>query len=158
MSSSSTYTITPSLVDNPRQHLEAWTESVETHARSMCAMHDVTGALTLVMSDAKWNLMPVNLTNPVDVAAGQQPVYRRRPAYPEPAAHANNATSAAVNIHRMATTKQTDFTSPAAPSPLLFLQALAPPTRAFFGPLFRTSRRTCSLRARSWKPWQTSTA
>ncbi len=52
MSSSSTYTITPSLVDNPRQHLEAWTESVETHARSMWAMHDVTGALTLVMSDA----------------------------------------------------------------------------------------------------------
>ncbi len=73
-------------------------------------MHDVTGALTLVMSDAKWNLLLINLTNPVDVAAGQQPVYRRRPAYPEPTAHANNATSALVNIHRMATTKHTDFT------------------------------------------------
>jgi hypothetical protein len=28
-----------------------------------------------VMSAAKWNLMPINLTNPVDVAAGQAPVY-----------------------------------------------------------------------------------
>ena len=74
MSSSATYTITPSLVDNPRQHLEAWTESVETHARSMCIMHDVTGALTLVMPDAKWDLMPVNLTNPADVANGQPAV------------------------------------------------------------------------------------
>ena len=109
MSSSSTYTITPSLVDTPRQHLEAWTESVETHARSMCSMHDVTGALTLVMSDAKWDLMPINLTNPVDVAAGQQPVYRNRPAYPQPAAHANNATSAVVNIHRLAVTRHNDF-------------------------------------------------
>jgi hypothetical protein len=72
-------------------------------------MHDVTGALTLVMSDAKWDLMPINLTNPVDVAAGQQPVYRNRPAYPQPAAHANNATSAVVNIHRLAATRHNDF-------------------------------------------------
>ena len=105
MSSSATYTITPSLVDTPRQYLEAWTESVETHARSMCSTHDVTGALTLVMSDAKWDLMPINLTNPVDVAAGQQPVYRNRPAYPEPNAHANNAA----NLHRLAMTKHNDF-------------------------------------------------
>ena len=110
MSSSATYTITPSLVDNPRQHLEAWTESVETHARSMCAMNDVTGTLTLVLSGAKWDLMPVNLTNPADVANGQPAVYRQRPAYAMPVAHANNATSAAVNIHRMATTRHTDFT------------------------------------------------
>jgi hypothetical protein len=76
----------------------------------MCAMHDVTGALTLVMPDVKWNLMPVNLTNPVDVTAGQPAVYRQRPAYGAPAAHANNATSAVVNIHRIATTRHTDFT------------------------------------------------
>ena len=63
----------------------------------MCAMHDVTGALTLVMSDAKWNLMSVNLTNTIDVAAGQPAVYRQRPAYDAPAAYANNATAAAVN-------------------------------------------------------------
>jgi hypothetical protein len=73
-------------------------------------MHDVTETLTLVMSDAKWDLMPINLTNPVDVTNGQQPVYRARPAYPELAAHANNAASAVVNIHRMATTRHTDFT------------------------------------------------
>ncbi len=60
------------------------TESVETHARSMCAMHDITGALTLVMPDVNWNLMPVNLTSPVDVAAGQPAVYRQRPAYGAP--------------------------------------------------------------------------
>ncbi len=66
-------------------------------------MHDVTGALTLVMSDAKWNLMPINLTNPIDVAAGQAAIYRARPTYAAPDAHANNATSAVVNIHRLAT-------------------------------------------------------
>ena len=57
----------------------------------MCAMHDVTGALTLVMTDAKWHRMPANLTNPVDVAAGQPAVYRNRPAFDMPQAHANNA-------------------------------------------------------------------
>ena len=71
--------ITPSLVDDPRHNLEKWTENVETHARSMCAMHDVTGALSLVMTDEKWERMPVNLTNPLDVAAGQPAVYRARP-------------------------------------------------------------------------------
>jgi hypothetical protein len=48
---STTQNITPSLVDDPHHNLEKWTESVETIARSMCAMHDVTGALTLVISD-----------------------------------------------------------------------------------------------------------
>ena len=85
------------------------TENVETHARSMCAMHDVTGAPTLVMPDAKWQRMPVNLTNPVDVAAGQPAVYRARPNYDLPADHAANATSAAVNLHRMKTTRHNDF-------------------------------------------------
>jgi hypothetical protein len=107
---SSSATITPSLVDNTRQNLEGWTESYETYARSMCAMHDVTGALTVVLPDPKWNLMPVNLTNPVDFAAGQPPVYRQRPDYAAPAAHANNATAAVVSIHRLATTRHTDFT------------------------------------------------
>jgi hypothetical protein len=68
----------------------------------MCAMHDVMGTLTLVMSDAKWTRMPVNLTNPIDVAAGQPAVYRNRPAYDMLADHAADATAAAVNIHRMA--------------------------------------------------------
>ena len=49
--SSPTFNITPSLVDDPRHNLEAWTENVETHARNMCASHDLMGALTLVVSD-----------------------------------------------------------------------------------------------------------
>jgi hypothetical protein len=106
---STTHSITPSLVDDPRHNLEKWTESVETIARSMCAMHDVTGALTLVMSDVKWTSMPVNLTNPIHVAAGQPAVYRNRPAYAMPADHAGNATAAVVNTHRMATTRHNDF-------------------------------------------------
>ncbi len=35
-------------------------------------MHDVTGALTLVMSDEKWTRMSVNVTNPIDVATANQ--------------------------------------------------------------------------------------
>jgi hypothetical protein len=75
----------------------------------MCAMHDVTGALTLVMTDVKWQRIPVNLTNPVDVAAGQPAVYRNRPTFDMPQAHANNAASAVINIHRMTVTKHNDY-------------------------------------------------
>ena len=64
--SSLTYNITPSLVHDPRHNLEKWAENVETHALSMCAMHDVTGALTHVMTNEKWQRMPKNLTNPFD--------------------------------------------------------------------------------------------
>ncbi len=107
--SSTTHNITPSLVDDPRHNLMKLTKSVETIARSMCTMHDVTCTLTLVMSDEKWTRMPVNVTNPIDVAAGQPAVYRNRPAYAMPADHAGTATSAAVNIHRMAATRHNDF-------------------------------------------------
>ena len=107
--SSTTHNITPSLVDDPRHNLERWTENVETHARSMCAMHDVTGALTLVMTDVKWERIPANLTNPIDVAAGQPAVYRARPTFDMPPAHANNAASAVVNLHRMAVTRHNDY-------------------------------------------------
>ena len=107
--SSSTFSITPSLVDDPRHNLEAWTENVETHARNMCASHDLMGALTLVVSDVTWELVPANLTNPVDVAAGQPAVYRARPNWDMPAAHAGNAASGAVNIHRMLMAKYNDF-------------------------------------------------
>jgi len=107
--SSSTFNITPSLVDDPRHNLEAWTENVETHARNMCASHDLMGALTLVVSDVTWELVPANLTNPVDVAAGQPAVYRARPNWDMPAAHAGNAASGAVNLHRMLMEKYNDF-------------------------------------------------
>ncbi len=33
----------------------------------MCASHDPMGALTLVVSNATWNLVPANLTNPVNM-------------------------------------------------------------------------------------------
>ncbi len=75
----------------------------------MCAMHDVTGALTLVMTDAKWTSIPANLTNPVDVAAGHPAVYRAHPTFDMPQAHANNAASAVVNIHKMAVTRHNDY-------------------------------------------------
>jgi len=107
--SAATFNITPSLVDDPRHNLEAWIENVETHARNMCASHDIMGALTLVVSDATWDLVPANLTNPVDVAAGQPAVYRQRPNWDMPAAHAGNAASGAVNLHRMLMAKYNDF-------------------------------------------------
>ncbi len=46
---------------------------------NMCASHDIMGALTLVVSDVTWQLAPANITNPVDIAAGQTAVYRNRP-------------------------------------------------------------------------------
>jgi hypothetical protein len=67
------------LVTTWRNGPRTW--KLETHARSMCAMHDVTGVLSLVMTDVKWQRITVNLTNPVDVAAGQPAVYRARPIY-----------------------------------------------------------------------------
>ncbi len=125
--SSTTHNITPSLVGDPHHNLEKWTESVETIARSMCAMHDVTGALTLVMSDEKWTRMPVNVTNPtnpIDFAAGQPAVYRNRPAYAMPADHAGNANSAAVKIPRAWRQRGTTTSVlTAAPSPITVLLA-----------------------------------
>jgi hypothetical protein len=54
--SSATFNITPSLAEYPRHNLEAWTENVETHARNMCASHDIMGALTLVVSEVTWDM------------------------------------------------------------------------------------------------------
>jgi hypothetical protein len=42
-------------------------EEIETHARNLCAQHDVTGALTLVASDGVWNSIPANLANAAGV-------------------------------------------------------------------------------------------
>ena len=152
--SSTTHNVTPSLVDDPRHNLEKWAESVETIARSMCAMHDVTGALILVMSDTKWTSMPVNFINPIDVAAGQPAVYRNRPAYAMPADHAGNiplrlrSTSTAWR-QRGTTTSAL----PAAPSPPFCWQALVKPMRTLSTPPFQTSRQIVDImlakRARS---------
>ncbi len=82
---------------------------MELHARNMCTSHDIMGALTLVVSDVTWQLVPANLTNPVDVAAGQSAAYCARPTWDMPAAHAGNAASGAVNLHRMLMMKYHDF-------------------------------------------------
>jgi hypothetical protein len=100
--SSLTFTITPSLVDDPRHNLEAWTENVETHARNMCASHDIMGALTLA---GKLNQPRRRRGRPT----GCIPRSTARPTWDMPAAHAGNAASGAVNLHRMLMTKYHDF-------------------------------------------------
>ncbi len=101
--------ITLSLAYAPRQNLETWAENLETHARNMCPAHDIMGALTPVVPDRTWESIPGNLTNPIDVAAGQAVVYRNRPDWSMPAAHTGNAASGAVNLHRMQMLKCNDF-------------------------------------------------
>ncbi len=53
--------------------------------------------------------MPVNLTNPIDVAAGQPAVYRARPTWDLPGMHPNNATAAVVSIYRQELQRNTDY-------------------------------------------------
>ena len=53
--------------------LEPLLEEIGTHARIICAQYDVTGALTLVASDAVWNCIPANVTTTVHIAAGDPP-------------------------------------------------------------------------------------
>jgi hypothetical protein len=61
------------------------------------------------MSNATWELIPANLTNSIDVAAGQPAVYHARPNWDMPAPPAGNAASGAVNLHRMLMSKYNDF-------------------------------------------------
>ena len=51
MSATQTFHSTQNLANDSRAQLEPWLEEFETHARNLCAPHDVTGALTLVASD-----------------------------------------------------------------------------------------------------------
>ncbi len=104
-------TFTSSLAHAPRQHLEPWIEEAETAAVNMCPQHDPTGTLTLVASDAIWNQQPENLTNAAQLLAGTHAaVYRVRPTWDMPTAHANNAASAVVSIYREEVTRHTDYT------------------------------------------------
>jgi hypothetical protein len=73
MSAPQTIHLTQSLANDPRAQLEPWLEEIETRARNICAQHDVTGALTLVASDAVWNCIPANVTTAVRIAAGDPP-------------------------------------------------------------------------------------
>jgi hypothetical protein len=109
MAESKPSALTRSLTHNPRQHLEAWLIETETIARNQCPQHDPTGTLTLVATDVVWQQMPVNLTNPIDVAAGQPAVYRARLTWDLQAMHPNNATAAVVSIYRQELQRNTDY-------------------------------------------------
>jgi hypothetical protein len=75
-----------SLVDNPHTQIEEWYEDVMAKARGLCIQWDLTGAITLVASNAVWNAVPGKLANPAQVLAGSHPpAYRPRPDYDPPA-------------------------------------------------------------------------
>ena len=76
MSAPQTLNLTKSLATDPRASLEPWLEEIKTHARNLCAEHNVTGALTLVAADDVWNIIPANLANAAGVAQGDPPQYR----------------------------------------------------------------------------------
>ncbi len=99
MSAPQTIYLTQSLANEPRAQPESWVEEIETHARIICAQHEVTGALTLVASDAVWKCIPVNVTTAVRIAAGDPP---HQP-------HANNATAAVVSLFKMEATRYADY-------------------------------------------------
>ena len=105
----STINLSHSLANDPRTHLETWLEDVETQARHQCPQHDITGALSLVVTDIVWNMVPGNITNAAAVARGNPPQFRARPTWDMPAQHANNAAAAVVSIYREEATTHRDF-------------------------------------------------
>jgi hypothetical protein len=104
-----TLNLTKSLATDPRASLESWLEDIETHARNLCAEHDVTGALTLVAADDVWKIIPANLTNAAGVAQGDPPQYRARPTWDQPIPHANNAVAAAVSLYKLEAARYADY-------------------------------------------------
>ena len=66
-------TITKSLANELRSELEPWLEDVEKQAKNLCPQHDSTGALSLVVPDHAWQLIPGNITNLAQVTAGTPP-------------------------------------------------------------------------------------
>ena len=103
-----TFNPTRTLANDSRAQLEPWLEEFETHARNLCAQHDVTGALTLVASDLVWESIPANQTSAVRIAAGDPP-FRDRPTWDQPAPHANNAAAAVVSLFKMETQRYADY-------------------------------------------------
>ena len=106
-------TMLTTLADDPRNKLPDWYLELRTKARNLCSAHDAAGALSLVAQDRDWQQFPGVLTNPVpvDVAAGQAAVYRARPTFAYPAAHAGNATSAILSVYRQAVERHGVFTN-----------------------------------------------
>ena len=103
---SSTITLSHSLATDPRTHLEAWLEDVETQARHLCPQWDITGALTLVVPDNVWEFNPCNI---VPGISGAAQTVRPRPTWDMPAQHSNSAAAAVVSIYREEATKHRDF-------------------------------------------------
>ncbi len=63
-----------------------------------------------MVPDEVWKLVPGNITNPAEVAAGTHPVtYRARPNWDMPVQHANNATAAVVSTYKAEAARFTDF-------------------------------------------------
>ena len=102
---SSTIHLSHSLATDPRTHLEAWLEDVETQARHLCPQWDITGALTLVVPDNVWEFNPCNIV----LRTGAAPTVRPRPTWDMPAQHSNSAAAAVVSIYREEATKHRDF-------------------------------------------------
>jgi hypothetical protein len=90
--------LTHSLANDSRAQLESWLEDVETHAINQFPQHDISDALSLVVPDNVWQLVPGNIINLGRVAAGSPPAYRARPTWDMPAQHTNNATAAVLSI------------------------------------------------------------
>ena len=103
-----TFNPTRTLANDSRAQLEPWLEEFETHARNLCAQHDVTGALTLVASDLVWQSIPANQTSAVRIAAGDPP-FRDRPTWDQPAPHAGNAAAGVVSLFKMETQRYADY-------------------------------------------------
>jgi hypothetical protein len=97
--------LTKFLANDPRSELEPCLEGIETHARNLCAQHDVTGTLTLVASDGVWNSIPANLANAACVLQRGPPQYRARSTWHQPQPHASNAAAAVVSLFQMEATR-----------------------------------------------------
>ncbi len=69
-------------------------EDLMAQARRLCIQWDITGAITLVASDAVWNAVPGNITNLASVLPrGEAPQYRARSDFDPPTALDPTATA-----------------------------------------------------------------
>ena len=129
---SSTITLSHSLATDSRTNLEAWLEDVETQARHQCPQHDETGALSLVVPDRVWAMVPCN------IVAGTPPTIRARPTWAMPQAHANNASAAVVSIYREEATKHRDFSKASSALTTALLDSVGEANRTLLRTAFPT--------------------
>ncbi len=92
-----------SLADNACTKLPDWYGDGRSQARNLCAQHERTGALTLVLvaRTNTWNSYPTHVTNAAQVAAGTHPAtYEARPTWDLPNALAATASNGAFSLYR----------------------------------------------------------